>query len=389
MNEGALNGTGPIELTGNVTCGGLVVQGSVELDWNGQAQIYHKSAGGDSLIISSDGQTLVEEVIFDGAAISGVTTLEVTSQIALSGNLAFQGTQAQSISSEQDLSITSSQGSVILEGVTFQSSTVTGMTSLGAQSVSISDTLTFSNNDTQSTVQQSPEGNLVVSSVSGKVNVNGVSFFGSEITDVTSITVDALEVRTGSVVLNSGSANQSILHTGAELFITSTGPIHIQSVAVTSSGDIDTAGNVALGATLSLVSDTPGSISHVSSNPNDGLTIQSTGVVSIEGATFSGGIVTASAIVVNPGTQTISGSSLDLASTSLVRVNGGSSPASITTISNCVAGQIVVVFNVGASTVQFSGAALDPACAPTACPAISAGFMQQIVCTSANVICCL
>jgi len=125
---------------------------------------------------SISGTTLTDETAsISAGAISGVTTLSMSGTLTLSANSA-----AITHSGTTTLAITSTSGTVSVESVTFTGAAISGVSTIG-----MSGTLTLSANSAN--ITHSGTTSLTIASTSGTVAIESVVFTGAAISGVSSI----------------------------------------------------------------------------------------------------------------------------------------------------------------------------------------------------------
>lgn len=187
------------------------------LDINGNADIEGNLvlSGGNRTITATAGNSIrLEDVTFDGGIVYGVTQLTASNAqldtadlntVTISGNVTLDGAANQSITnSAGNLIISSTSGNVVVDGVTMAGGTVTGTT--------ISGSLLKSSGGVQgATLDISGNG-----AVGGTLTVTGDLIVSG---DTTTLNTSNLLVEDKYILLNSGSSNRSdsgIIFGGAE-----------------------------------------------------------------------------------------------------------------------------------------------------------------------------
>ena len=305
--------TGATTLTGNVTLAG-------------NSQTVTHSGTGNLTITSTNGDVLVEGIghsnnnlsVPGTATVTGATTLngalDLNSTAAISGNITLDGAAAQTIThtgATGNLTISSTNGNVLVEGTTFAGNDVTiaGNTSI-AGTTSMTGNVTLAGNS--QTVTHTGTGNLTIVSSGGSVLVEGISHAGNDISVPGTATVTGATTLNGAVDVNStvaisgnitldGAAAQTITHTGAtgNLTISSTnGNVLVEGTTfagndvtvagtTTMSGALDLNSTAAISGNITLDGTGAQTITHTAATGN--LTISSTnGSVLVEGTTFTG-----------------------------------------------------------------------------------------------------
>ncbi|GBG16068.1 Hypothetical Protein FCC1311_115592, partial [Hondaea fermentalgiana] len=238
-------------------------------------------SGATSLtIISTSGPVIVEGVTMSSQALSAVTDVTMTGDLTNSvGDILLTSTSAQAIThsggAAQDLSI-SSDGNVDIEGVLFNTDAVTMS---GALTNSAGDILLTSSAAQAITHTGAAAADLSISS-GGNVNVEGVLFNTNAVTMSGDLTNSA-----GDILLTS-SAAQAITHTGAaaaDLSISSGGNVDIQGVLFNGNA-MSAVSTLAMTGDLTL-SAAAATITH--SGATSLTIISSSGPVVVEGVTMS------------------------------------------------------------------------------------------------------
>ena len=246
-------------------------------------------------------------------SLSITTTLGVTGATTLTGNVTFAGnSQTLTHSGTGNLTIASTNGSVLVEGITHTgndisvpgNATITGTTSMTGN-------ITLAGNS--QTVTHSGTGNLTITSTNGDVFVEGIGHSGNNLTVPGTATVTGATTLNGTVDVNStiaisgnitldGASSQTMTHTGTgDLNISSTnGSVKIEGTFFTgdnvsvagqvNSATLDLSGAANIAGTLTLDATGSQAITHTGSG---NLSISSTsGSVVVEGTTFTGNNVT-------------------------------------------------------------------------------------------------
>ncbi|CAK9111419.1 Uncharacterized protein SCF082_LOCUS51719 [Durusdinium trenchii] len=283
--------SGTMSMTGDITS----TAGSIKFSSAGAQRILHTGAPGADLEITSGGNVLVDGITAANSALSGVSTLDMDGDLTTTaGNMIFSSAGTQSIlhagSIGEDLNIASSNGNVVVEGTTFQSAAVSGVSSL-----SITDDLNMAKS--AASITHSGASSLAIESLSGTVAVENVLFDGSSMAlagDLTSENGD---------MLFTSSVRQSITHAGGagqDLVITSGGNVVVEEVTISTtamkgisameiSGDLtSTAGDILLSAS------TQQSIRHNGATNADLAITSTNGHVVIEGVTIESGALSGS-----------------------------------------------------------------------------------------------
>jgi hypothetical protein len=258
---GTLQTAAQTNITSLGTLTGLVLSGNAEMSGN-TATLTH--SGTTSLTITStSGNIVVEGATFNGTVVTGLTaltstaltgTLQTAAQtnvtslgtltgLVLSGNMEMSGnTVTLTHSGTTSLTITSTSGTVIVEGATFTGTVVTGLTALTSTALTgtlqtaaqtnvtslgtltaltLSGNMEMSNNT--ATLTHSGTTSLTITSTSGTIVVEGATFTGTVVTGLTALTSTAL---TGT------------LQTAAQANVTSLGTL----TGLTLSGDLTLTG---------------------------------------------------------------------------------------------------------------------------------------------------
>ena len=295
--------TGATTLTGNVTLAG-------------NSQTLTHSGTGNLTIASTNGSVLIEGTTFAGNDVTIAGNTSITGTTSMTGNVTLAGnSQTVTHSGTGNLTIVSTNGSVLVEGITHTgndisvpgNATITGTTSMTGN-------ITLAGNS--QTVTHSGTGNLTITSTNGDVLVEGISHSGNNISVPGTATVTGATTLNGAVDVNStvaisgnitldGAAAQTITHTGAtgNLTISSTnGNVLVEGTTfagndvtiagtTTMSGALDLNSTAAISGNITLDGAGAQTITHTAASGN--LTISSTnGSVVVEGTTFTGNNVT-------------------------------------------------------------------------------------------------
>ena len=146
--------------------------------------IMHTGAGGADLAISSGGNVVVDGVTFGSGAVSGVSTLAATDDVTLSKN-----TAAITHSGTTSLSIVSTSGTVAVEAVTFTGAAVSGASTIDASgdvTLSAGDLLLSSSSAQAITHTGAGGADLAITS-GGNVVVDGVTFGSGAVSGVSTL----------------------------------------------------------------------------------------------------------------------------------------------------------------------------------------------------------
>ena len=143
-----------------------------------------KSGTGSFIISSSDGTTQIESVVFTGAAVSSVTTLDMSGNIdTTGGNILLTNTGNKAIThtggGSGDLTVKSTNGDTKIESVVFDGNAVSSVST-----ISMSGDLTNTGNDILLTkggaqsITKSGSGSFTISS-NGDTTIESVVFSGN------------------------------------------------------------------------------------------------------------------------------------------------------------------------------------------------------------------
>merc|ERR1711865_1299318 len=196
----------------------LNMDGTLTLETSGAQIINHNH---DSLLtIQSTGNTKIEAVTFNEGAISTVTTL------GMSGTLSLTSTSAQAIthtgSGSADLTVSSTNGNTKIEAVTFNTGAISTVTTLG-----MSGTLSLTSSNAQAiTHLGSGSADPTVSSTNGKVKIEAVTFNIGAISTVTTLGMSSTLSLTSALAqaithlgTNSGSKDLTVSSTNGKVKI--------------------------------------------------------------------------------------------------------------------------------------------------------------------------
>ncbi|GBG16090.1 Hypothetical Protein FCC1311_115742, partial [Hondaea fermentalgiana] len=200
--QGVLFNTNAVTMSGDLTNSA----GDILLTSSAAQAITHTGAAAADLSISSGGNVDIQGVLFNGNAMSAVSTLAMTGDLTLSAAAA-----TITHSGATSLTIISTSGPVIVEGVTMSSqalSAVTDVTMTGDLTNSVGDILLTSTSAQAITHSGGAAQDLSISS-DGNVDIEGVLFNTDAVTMSGDLTNSA-----GDILLTS-SAAQAITHTGA------------------------------------------------------------------------------------------------------------------------------------------------------------------------------
>eukprot|EP00924_Labyrinthula_sp_SR-Ha-C_P002184 snap_masked-scaffold_19-processed-gene-3.19-mRNA-1 protein AED:0.01 eAED:0.01 QI:0/0/0/1/1/1/3/0/1884 len=355
VNGAAVSGVSTVDASGDIALSGT----------GAQAVTHDGSGGGDLTVSSTNADVVIEAVTFTGAAISGASTIAASGDVTMSaGNLVLSSTSAQTIThtgaASQDLTISSTNGNLILESVTVNGAAVSGVSTVDA-----SGDIALSGTGAQAVTHDgSGGGDLTVSSTNADVVIEAVTFTGAAISGASTIAASGdVTMSAGNLVLSSTSA-QTITHTGAasqDLTISSTnGNLILESVtvngaAVSGVSTVDASGDIALSGTGAQA------VTHDGSGGGD-LTVSSTNAdVVIEAVTFTGAAISGASTIAASGDVTMSAGNLVLSSTSAQTITHTGAASQDLTISSTNGNLILESVTVngaavsGVSTVDASG----------------------------------
>lgn len=269
--------TGATTLTGALDLNSTAnISGNVTLDGTGAQTITHTGATGNLTISSTNGSVLVEGTTFTSNNVSVAGNIDVTGTTSLTGNVTLAGnSQTVTHSGTGNLTIVSTNGSVLVEGITH-----TG------NNISVPGTSTLTGNVTldgaSQTITHSGTGNLTISSTSGSVLVESSTFTGNDMT------------LPGNLTMSSNTA--TITHSGTgNLTVTSTnGGVVVEGITL-SSNNLTVPGTAAITGTTTMTGNVTlnGNSQTITHTGTGNLTLSSTsGSVLVEGTTFTGNDVT-------------------------------------------------------------------------------------------------
>jgi|694.fasta_scaffold01586_2 hypothetical protein len=356
FDAGAISSVSTLGMSGDLSNSA----GDILLTSVSSQSITHTGASGEDLVISStNGNVLVDTVVFDAGAVSSVSTLGMSGDLSNSaGDILLTSESSQSIThtgaSGENLVISSTNGNVVVDTVTFNAGAVSSVSTLG-----MSGTLTLSGNS--QSVSHTGTGDLTIASVDGNVLVDSVTFNAGAVSSVSTLGMSGdLSNSAGDILLTSESS-QSITHTGASgenLVISSANGNVLVDNVVFNAGAVSSVSTLGMSDDLSnsagnilLTSENSQSITHTGASGEDLVISSTNGNVLVDSVIFNTGAVSSVSTLDMSGTLTLSGNSQSVSHT-------GSGNLSLSSISGNVVVE-TVVFDVGAissvSTLNMSG----------------------------------
>ena len=193
--------TGSLSVTGSTT----IIGGGTVYQQDGDTYITHEGAAGDLYISSSNGDTIIENVTFNGG------NIDTAGDVNAEGNATFDGTGDQYITKNTagDLYVSASSGDTIIENVTVEGDNIHvpgNIYSTGS--------ITFeTSGDTN--ITKNTAGDLNISSTNGNTVIENTTFNGNNVVIPGDLTVQGttfeaqvtnLNVEDRYILLNSGSS---------------------------------------------------------------------------------------------------------------------------------------------------------------------------------------
>merc|ERR1711937_695830 len=277
--------------------GSLTWGGSNILLTKAGAQSIEKSGSGDFTIFS-DGTTQIESVVFTDAAVSSVTTLTMSGDLdTTAGNILLTNTGNKELThtggGPGDLTVKSTDGDTKIENVVFDENTISmsGSLTWGGSNILLTKAGAQS-------IEKSGSGDFTIFS-NGATTIESVVFTGAAVSSVTTLDMSGNIDTTGGNILLTNTGNKEITHTGGtsgDLTVKSTsGDTKIESVVfdgnavssvstISMSGDLTNTGNDILL--------TKSGAQSIAKSGSGGFTVSSSvGTTTIENVVFTGNAV--------------------------------------------------------------------------------------------------
>jgi hypothetical protein len=386
---GALSGVTTLGMSGTLTN----TSGNILLSSATAQAITHTGASGQNLTISStNGDVIVESVVFNGGAMSGITTGNFSGDITLSGAT----TQAITQTGSGNLTISSTNASVLVESVVFNGGALSGITTLamggtlsGVTTANISSDITLSGATTQA-ITQTGSGNLTISSTSANVVVESVTFTGAAISTASTIGMSGTLTSTGGGIALTSASAQTIAHTGGvgqDLTISSGGNVIVDSV-IFNNGALSGVTSLAISGALSGITtaNISGDITMsgattqaITQTGSGNLTINSTNAsVLVESVTFTGAAISTVSTIGMSGNLTNTAGNILLSSASGQSITHTGASGQNLTISS-INGDTVI------EAVIFNGSSITNVADPTVdSGAVNRGYLVKYTSVNAS-----